>query len=372
MFNSYIQTNIDQQVKIKMKKIRSIYLNKMVHAIFILAVISFPFAIYSYLKFSLQFINAVPAFILLTSSLLILLKKRISEKIKSYCISSLFVVIAVMAWFLYGVNGVGVLWLLLSCIIIMTLYGIKVFNYYIFSFLLYIVAISVFHLHQFDEYIILVTAQQSASFIWLSKILTVSTITVLMTYALYYLQSNLFILVNKITEQKAHIDHLANHDILTSLPTVKLADERLAMAMSLAKRNKHQVGVLFLDLDGFKSINDNYGHQVGDLVLIEVANRLKEHCRSEDTICRIGGDEFLIVLANIESVADIDIICQRLIENICQDILAQQNTVKVGASIGVAIYPTHSENAAELKSLADQAMYNVKNAGKNNYAIYND
>lgn len=370
MFNSHIKTNVDKQVKIKMEEIRSQYLTRMINAIFIAAIVSTALAFYSYTFYFVPFISVIPIVVLLLSGLLVTFKNKLSESIKSYCITSIFVTIAVISWFLYGVNGGGILWLFLSCITIMSLHGFRAFILYIFLFLLYIAAIFLFHLQSYNQYIIGIFAHQSEPLTWFSRTISISTIIILVTYALYNLQNNLFTLVNTVTKQKAQIDYLANHDTLTSLPTIRLADERLAMAISFAKRNKRNVGVLFLDLDGFKLINDTYGHQVGDKVLVEVAKRLKEQCRGPDTICRIGGDEFLIVLSDVENVADIDIVCQRLIKEVCQKIMLENDEVNVGASIGVAIYPNHSDNVNELKSLADKAMYKVKKSGKNNYAIY--
>lgn len=165
------------------------------------------------------------------------------------------------------------------------------------------------------------------------------------------------------------ISHMANHDLLTDLPTLRLAKDRLNVALSTARRNHALAAVLFLDLDGFKAVNDNHGHDIGDCVLREVATRLLGCCREIDTVARIGGDEFLIVVGDLVAADAAATVAKRVIESIAQPFSCGQQTARLGISIGIAIYPDHPGDSDELIKLADTAMYSIKSSGKNGYAF---
>lgn len=173
----------------------------------------------------------------------------------------------------------------------------------------------------------------------------------------------------ELEEKNKEIEYLANHDPLTGLPSLRLANQRLKIAINLAKRKKHIAAVLFLDLDGFKKINDTYGHEAGDLILVEAALRIQNVIRDYDTACRIGGDEFLVILSEVESVSFIEDICVRILSQINEPFTLYGIDLNIGASIGCAYYPKHGETEEALKKTADRIMYEVKFRGKNNYHI---
>lgn len=176
-----------------------------------------------------------------------------------------------------------------------------------------------------------------------------------------------------ISQRKANeekIKHLANHDPLTGLPTRRLAEDRLTIAIATAKRERKKVGVLFIDLDGFKPINDKYGHKAGDELLQEVGKVLTTCLRDNDTVARIGGDEFLIILPKVNSSQDIERVAIKIIEFLSHPIYLNEGVVTIGASIGIAIYPENTEEAGKLIRLADKAMYKIKSKNKNSYAFY--
>lgn len=162
---------------------------------------------------------------------------------------------------------------------------------------------------------------------------------------------------------------MASHDELTGLPTLRLGKDRLSGAITLARRNKLHTALLFLDLDGFKNINDSFGHKAGDQVLIEVAERLALSVREMDSIARIGGDEFIVVLTQIKMQEDAVKIAEKIIKTLTQPIVFDGQNMNIGTSIGISIYPEHGETAEELIKQADGAMYAVKRGGKNNYAF---
>ncbi len=172
---------------------------------------------------------------------------------------------------------------------------------------------------------------------------------------------------------EADLKDQAYHDDLTGLYNRNLFDDRLEKAISHAKRKDEKLSLLFLDLDNFKSINDTMGHHIGDQLLKEVADRLKSSCRDEDTIARIGGDEFALILPEIQNGwQDAIDVARRIIQSIGESIQLEGNTVQTSTSIGIAIYPTDTDNSADLKRYADIAMYRAKDSGKNTYELYTD
>jgi diguanylate cyclase (GGDEF)-like protein len=159
---------------------------------------------------------------------------------------------------------------------------------------------------------------------------------------------------NKVLEQRTL------HDSTTGLPNRDLFDDRLTHAIALAKRHTWMLAVMFLDLDRFKCINDTHGHAVGDGVLKEVAKRLLQHTRDEDTVCRNGGDEFLYLLMNPQDTEDIERIADTLLKTIGQPIDMDGLQPVIKASIGIAIYPENGTTGEQLIRNADTAMYLAK------------
>ena len=175
--------------------------------------------------------------------------------------------------------------------------------------------------------------------------------------------------IDERTKIAAELDFLANHDALTGLPSLRLCKDRLDRSLAEARRNRQTSAVMFLDLDGFKEINDSYGHEFGDLVLKVTADRIKAEIRETDTVARIGGDEFVIILSSLPQMDIVDRIASNLIGQIGQLIHIEENQVAVNASIGIALYPEDGTTSEELIRNADKAMYMVKRAGKNNFGF---
>ncbi len=169
---------------------------------------------------------------------------------------------------------------------------------------------------------------------------------------------------------KVELTHLAQHDALTGLPNRILLDDRLAQAIALARRQNKQFAVMFLDLDRFKEINDSLGHAVGDQLLQSVAKRLVADVRSSDTVCRQGGDEFVILLADIEHAKDAAISAQKILATLTVPHRINQLELVVSVSIGISIYPDDGADAETLIKSADTAMYHAKDGGRNNYRFF--
>ncbi len=168
-----------------------------------------------------------------------------------------------------------------------------------------------------------------------------------------------------------HLAHMANHDALTRLPNRKLFSEQLKLAVAHARRRNLLVGVLFLDLDGFKHVNDCLGHEVGDRVLRDVCSRLKEAVRAEDLVARIGGDEFAIVIGGLPDITPAIAISEKLVRAVALPFDVEGECCRLGVSIGISICPDDGEDAESLLRCADDAMYRVKKLGKSNFAFYN-
>jgi diguanylate cyclase (GGDEF)-like protein/PAS domain S-box-containing protein len=173
-------------------------------------------------------------------------------------------------------------------------------------------------------------------------------------------------------ERQEEIAHLALHDSLTKLPNRLLLMERLKQLLGMAQRQERMIAILFLDLDGFKEVNDRWGHDMGDHVLKTVASRLLQQIRSADTVARLGGDEFVILLDQPDCIDDIAMVAARLIHEINLPIEWLGNPTTVGASIGITIIHHADAEAEQLLKQADAAMYHAKKSGKNQFSFYNN
>jgi diguanylate cyclase (GGDEF)-like protein len=167
----------------------------------------------------------------------------------------------------------------------------------------------------------------------------------------------------------AELDFLANHDALTGLPSLRLCKDRLDQSLAEARRNRQTSAVMFLDLDGFKTINDQHGHEFGDLVLKATADRIKAEIRETDTVARIGGDEFVIILSSLPETEIANRIAASVIEQIARPFDIKNTEVLISASIGISLYPQNGTTAEALIRSADKAMYRVKRQGKNDFGF---
>lgn len=176
--------------------------------------------------------------------------------------------------------------------------------------------------------------------------------------------------ITALKRQEELITQLAYHDILTGLPNRLLVSDRLTQAMAQVERSKRMLAVCYLDLDGFKPVNDNYGHDVGDLLLKEVARRMQASVRTNDTVGRLGGDEFILLLTDLESADEYQVVVERLMSAINQPIVLNELQVKIGASVGIAMFPTDSSDPEMLLRYADHAMYQAKQTGRNRVSLF--
>ena len=178
--------------------------------------------------------------------------------------------------------------------------------------------------------------------------------------------------ISKVQEMSQKMAHSAQHDHLTGLPNRLLLNDRLFQAISHAQRHQSQLAVLFLDLDKFKHINDSLGHSVGDKLLISVAEILVKSVRKSDTVCRQGGDEFVILLSEKDHAVNAAIIAEKIIHSIAQPHHINDYQLHITTSIGISLFPSNGNEPDALIKNADVAMYQAKKNGRNNYQFYND
>ena len=171
-------------------------------------------------------------------------------------------------------------------------------------------------------------------------------------------------------KEEERINYLANYDVLTGLPNRYLLSDRIEQALSSAQRHSGKVGVLFIDLDRFKNINDSLGHDIGDALLKQVATRLKSCLRRTDTIARQGGDEFVAVLTELDSANEVIFVAEKMIASLQENFILDDYQLSITPSIGISIYPEDGSLPVELMRNADLAMYRAKDNGRNNFQFY--
>ena len=176
--------------------------------------------------------------------------------------------------------------------------------------------------------------------------------------------------ISLLKQSESKLEHMAHYDPLTGLPNRILLYSRIEHALQLAARNHRRMAVLFLDLDNFKNVNDSLGHPAGDKLLKALAVRISDRLRSEDTVARIGGDEFVVLIENVERESDVADIAEALIHEVTMPVSLDSHELSVGGSVGISLYPENGEDATDLIKNADAAMYLAKESGRNSYQFY--
>lgn len=209
---------------------------------------------------------------------------------------------------------------------------------------------------------------------WLAILVIVVTLAIL-TIALLTamldarLESRTAKLAQSLAQANQELKQMVLHDHLTKLPNRTLLEDRLSQAIHKAARNDGHFALMFIDLDGFKTVNDSLGHHVGDVLLMEISERLSSAVRAQDTVARLGGDEF-VILADLTSPEDAISVAAKLLDSIAQSVWVDNNELRVSASIGIAIYPEDGKDRHELMVNADAAMYFTKRSGRNGYNFF--
>ncbi len=176
--------------------------------------------------------------------------------------------------------------------------------------------------------------------------------------------------ISELRNSEREMRHRAYHDPLTDLPNRDLFTDRITHALSRYQREQHELALLFIDLDGFKCVNDTLGHETGDQLLVEVAERLVKVVREQDTIARHGGDEFLVLLENVDSAQHVREVSQRILDALTEAFVYHEQDICISASIGITLAPADGSDPERLIRNADMAMYRAKQAGRNNYQFF--
>lgn len=191
---------------------------------------------------------------------------------------------------------------------------------------------------------------------------------ILLVSAVGSLSSAFAIVKRRISQNQ--LKAMALYDVLTELPNRRLFYERLKSVIKQSRRYKKRFGLLFVDLDGFKKINDSLGHEAGDALLCEVAERLRQCVRESDVVARLGGDEFAVIVDSLKSDDGAQVAAQKIIDSLSEPMALSQGEAKIGASVGISLFPLNSEDGEELLRQADRAMYHSKYRGKNVFSLF--
>ena len=309
----------------------------------------------------------------------ITIRDKLSYKTTIYCYLSLGFILAISEFISLGLSGMGEV-ASLFCIMLSLFYLDKKSTAVVSLIITVIFGVTFYEYlyagRTLSENDIAYVSWHSA---WIGRFTAHATFFLVLGVSILFLQDQIIRLLleletqkQTIESQKEQIEHLANHDALTGLPSLRVADDRLEAALDLATQQNHKSALLFLDLDGFKAINDTHGHEAGDEVLKQIAERISSVTRSEDIACRVGGDEFLVIVEKVKSLSDLESLCQRLILVISMPLTYKNIELAVGVSIGAASYPCSASSSRDLRLKADELMYQVKKSGKNNYRILMD
>jgi diguanylate cyclase (GGDEF)-like protein len=296
-------------------------------------------------------------------------RARISFGVKSALMLLIFWAIGLAGVFTLGILGAAYWWLVLSSLLVSTLYSIRagVICATVVTAILAVAGAG------FISGVLVVPVDANSYIVsvpvWATLLLATIVTPFIVFLAIAAYQRTTLDLLDEVHRQRDLIQQLATHDQLTGLPLLALAADRLQIALHAARRSGKKVALLFIDLDGFKGVNDSLGHDAGDHVLKEVAVRLLSAMRVEDTAARVGGDEFIAILGTLTDGQLAAQIAERAIAAISAPIRYKGNPISVGASIGIGLFPDHADDAETLRRAADVAMYSVKVGGKNRFAF---
>ncbi len=272
----------------------------------------------------------------------------------------------------FGILGASYWWLVLSSLIVSTIYSIRagiITALAVTAVLMLAAAGFIYGVLNMPPDL---NVYASSRVTWVSMLLTTSATPFIVFQAIAAYQQTTLALLKEVQEQRDHIMQLASHDTLTRLPLMSLAMDRLALVLRDAQKTNCKAAMLFIDLDGFKNVNDTAGHEAGDLVLKTIAFRIARSVRLSDTAARIGGDEFIVILGGLPDERIATEIAQRIITAVSRPIEYSGRQVRVGASIGIGLFPDHAADAATLRRVADSAMYAAKRRGKNSFTFAGD
>lgn len=297
------------------------------------------------------------------------LRRRLSFTQRSFIVLGILVLLGTAGLLTLGMLGGGFWWLAAAVLLAGTLYSHRVGLAMAVAASALIAVAAVLFTQGVLTLQVDPAAYVYAATSWIAFLLVASIMPLVLFQSIALFQGSTVELLEQVERQRSEIERLARHDALTGLVRWDVAVDRLQAALDPAASRSNKVGVLFVDLDGFKAVNDSLGHEAGDRVLQVVAERLAGTLRPGDIAARIGGDEFILILTNVQGTADAQQVAERAISAVATPIALPSGSVSVSASIGIALYPDHATDAKGLRRCADAAMYAAKSAGKNRAAL---
>jgi len=348
----------------ELTKVRRAFLEKLWTGFFVVALIAPVFSLSRIYFTGWKPFYGIQVLVALIVIVLYPVRDRIPNNVKSIILLTLMWVIGLSGLFTLGLMASGIWWLVLSCVVTTTIYSPKMGYATALATALALGAAGLGFSTGFltagvdaDDYL----AQPTS---WFSLIVSTGLFAVVILRSTNVFSHSMVGLVQEVRRQRDEIARLATHDQLTGLPLMRLAEDRLQVSIHQARRAQSKIGILFVDLDGFKAVNDTHGHDAGDYVLKQIGQRMSATVRAGDTVARVGGDEFIVILPNLPDRTKAGEIAQTLIAVASAGIPYEDAVLNVGASVGVSIFPDDADAPNALRKLADNAMYRVKKSGK--------
>ncbi|MDP2562226.1 GGDEF domain-containing protein [Psychrobium sp. 1_MG-2023] len=306
-------------------------------------------------------------FLIVLLGVFLSVRSRLSNHFTVHLLFTLNLIAGIWGVLNYGTQAVAVFYLLLSVIIAALFYKKRV----IIAAAVGVVLIFIFAGIKFT------TVPQAdglnevnTHWHWIIYTSGVIFFILMATSTLYIFRQEMESVLGRLNEQYDKLSQVAGYDELTGLATFRLMRKQWQQACLRAQRHQRKAAIMFVDLDNFKSVNDYFGHDAGDHCLRVIAKRTTGLLRGNDMVARIGGDEFLVILEDIDHIEDVKELSTKLIDKLSQSISFNDHHFSVGCSIGIALYPEHGVDVDTLRNLADKAMYCAKDNGKNQFAIF--
>lgn len=364
-----INTDVTGDVTEHLKRIRHEFVDQIWKRIVLIALIFTPISVSrAWVTGWLPFYSMQILLVCIALVVVIQLRK-LSIPVKTGALLMLLWAVSLPGIVTFGVVATSIWWLVLSCVIASIIISVRMGAMLAVTGGLVLAIVGYGFVSGSLTYSMDINAYLTQPVAWIALVMAAGIFVYVVIQSISTYNRSIVGLLHEVRVQRDHIRHLAMHDELTGLPLNSLAEDRIRVAFHSARRRKKMVALLFIDLDEFKSVNDTWSHEAGNVVLKEVANRILGAIRAEDTAARIGGDEFLVILGDLSSTDDAVQLAQRIIDDIAVPIPYRQQSITVGASIGISLFPDHSEEVKVLLQIADAAMYSAKKSGKNSFAL---
>ncbi|MCY7389036.1 MAG: diguanylate cyclase [Burkholderiales bacterium] len=349
--------------------IRHTFLDRLWNGMFVIAAVATPVSVSRALITGWHHVYTLHIALTLLVAGLYFARGAVRYRTKLYILIILFAAVGCSGIFTLGLLGSGIWFLVMCSLLVSTFFSLRTGLIVAVATGLTIILAAVLFITgilkvPFDAnvYVTSVTG-------WAILLISTSIMPFVVFTAFGAYQRTIVDLLHELQQQRDQIADLAARDQLTGLPMASLANDRLEMKMHSAMRDGTRVAFLFVDLNGFKAVNDTWGHEAGDHLLQAVATRLQKSVRVEDTVARVGGDEFVVLLGGLKSRHEAVAVAEKIIANVCQPVIYAAQSITSGASIGISIFPEDATDIATLRRLADRAMYQIKRSGKNGFAF---